>query len=169
MTNPSVPYAVRRAILLSAIGAAVAASSVAPAQDSAAGAAALETVTVTGTRIAKRDADAESPILTVDAEAITESGYTTVDQFMNTLPQVTPSSSSQSNNPSNNGRSVIDLRGLGANRNLVLIDGRRGMGSTSGGVVDINTIPSALVERVEVITGGAGATYGADAVSSTSS
>jgi outer membrane receptor protein involved in Fe transport len=164
MTNPSVPYAVRRAILLSAIGAAVAASSVAPAQDSAAGAAALETVTVTGTRIAKRDADAESPILTVDAEAITESGYTTVDQFMNTLPQVTPSSSSQSNNPSNNGRSVIDLRGLGANRNLVLIDGRRGMGSTSGGVVDINTIPSALVERVEVITGGAGATYGADAV-----
>ncbi|NBP09121.1 MAG: TonB-dependent receptor, partial [Gammaproteobacteria bacterium] len=57
-----------------------------------------------------------------------------------------------------------DLRGLGSNRNLVLIDGRRGMGSTSGGVVDINTIPSALIERVEVITGGAGATYGADAV-----
>jgi outer membrane receptor protein involved in Fe transport len=163
MSNSTVPVAVRRALLLSAIGAAAAASSVAPAQQAAA-ADALETVTVTGTRIAKRDAEAESPILTVDAEAIVESGYTTVDQFMNTLPQVTPSSSSQSNNPSNNGRSVIDLRGLGSNRNLVLIDGRRGMGSTSGGVVDINTIPSALIERVEVITGGAGATYGPDAV-----
>ena len=165
MTNSNVSLAVRKAIVLSALGAVAAASSVAArAQDSAAGANALETVTVTGTRIAKRDAEAESPILTVDAEAIVESGYTTVDQFMNTLPQVTPSSSSQSNNPSNNGRSVIDLRGLGSNRNLVLIDGRRGMGSTSGGVVDINTIPSALIERVEVITGGAGATYGPDAV-----
>ena len=163
MSNSTVPVAVRRAILLSAIGAAAAASSVAPAQQAAA-ADALETVTVTGTRIAKRDAEAESPILTVDAESIVESGYTTVEQFMNTLPQVTPSSSSQSNNPSANGRAVIDLRGLGANRNLVLIDGRRGMGSTSGGVVDINTIPSALIERVEVITGGAGATYGPDAV-----
>jgi iron complex outermembrane receptor protein len=163
MSNSTVPVAVRRALLLSAIGAAAAASSVAPAQQAAA-ADALETVTVTGTRIAKRDAEAESPILTVDAEAIVESGYTTVEQFMNTLPQVTPSSSSQSNNPSANGRAVIDLRGLGSNRNLVLIDGRRGMGSTSGGVVDINTIPSALIERVEVITGGAGATYGPDAV-----
>ena len=165
MTTSPVSFAVRKAILLGAIGAVVAASSItAQAQDSAAGAESLDTVTVTGTRIAKRDAEAESPILTVAAEAIVESGYTTVDQFMNTLPQVTPSSSSQSNNPSNNGRSVIDLRGLGSNRNLVLIDGRRGMGSTSGGVVDINTIPSALIERVEVITGGAGATYGADAV-----
>ncbi|MFM8479878.1 MAG: TonB-dependent receptor domain-containing protein [Gammaproteobacteria bacterium] len=165
MFNSPVALSVRRALLLSAVGAAVAGSAtIAQAQDSAAGAESLELVTVTGTRIAKRDAEAESPILTVDAEAIVESGYTTVDQFMNTLPQVTPSSSSQSNNPSNNGRSVIDLRGLGSNRNLVLIDGRRGMGSTSGGVVDINTIPSALIERVEVITGGAGATYGADAV-----
>lgn len=163
MSNSTVPVAVRRAILLSVIGAAAAASSVAPAQQATA-ADALETVTVTGTRIAKRDAEAESPILTVDAESIVESGYTTVEQFMNTLPQVTPSASSQSNNPSANGRAVIDLRGLGSNRNLVLIDGRRGMGSTSGGVVDINTIPSALIERVEVITGGAGATYGPDAV-----
>jgi len=165
MTSTPVLNAVRKAVLLGAVSAAVAALSVsAQAQDSAAGPQSLETVTVTGTRIAKRDAEAESPILTVDADAIIESGYTTVDQFMNTLTQVTPSSSSQSNNPSNNGRSVIDLRGLGSNRNLVLIDGRRGMGSTSGGVVDINTIPSALIERVEVITGGAGATYGADAV-----
>ncbi len=84
---------------------------------------------------------------------------------MNTIPQIVPGISSQSNNPSSNGRAFIDLRGLGSNRNLVLLDGRRGMGSTAGAVVDVNTIPSALIERVEVISGGAAATYGADAVS----
>ena len=106
--------------------------------------------------------------MTVDQKAMIDSGNITVDHFLNTLPQVTPTVSSQSNNPSLNGRAHIDLRGLGIVRNLVLIDGRRGMGSgfgTGGGTaVDINTIPAALIDRVEVITGGAGATYGADAV-----
>jgi iron complex outermembrane receptor protein len=92
------------------------------------------------------------------------SGSVTLDHVLNTLPQMVPGISSQSNNPSSNGRAFFDLRGLGSNRNLVLIDGRRGMGSTSGGVVDINTIPAALVERVEVISGGAAAVYGADAI-----
>ncbi len=124
----------------------------------------LDEVVITGTRIAKRDAVAESPIMTLDNAAMKDSGYVTVDQFLNTLPQVVPAVSSQSNNPSSNGRAFIDLRGLGSNRNLVLIDGRRGMGSTSGGVVDVNTIPAALVDRVEVISGGAAATYGPDAV-----
>ena len=162
----TVSSAVRRAILASAIGAAMVVAAQSQAQETAAksGAEDLETVVVTGSRIAKRDAVAESPILSVDQEALAESGYTTVEQYLNNLPQVVPSSSSQSNNPSNNGRAVIDLRGLGSNRNLVLIDGRRGMGSTSGGTVDINTIPSALIDRVEVITGGAGAVYGPDAV-----
>lgn len=121
-------------------------------------------ITVTGSRIARRDEVAESPILTVGQDAMLESGFTTVEQFLNTLPQITPSLSSQSNNPSSNGRAVVDLRGLGSGRNLVLLDGRRGMPSFAGGTVDINTIPSALVERVEIITGGAASTYGADAV-----
>ncbi|MDP2284639.1 MAG: TonB-dependent receptor [Pseudohongiella sp.] len=125
----------------------------------------IEEVIVTGSLIARRDAIAESPILTVDQGALLESGYTTIEQYLNTLPQVTPNLSSQSNNPSGNGRAVIDLRGLGSGRNLVLMDGRRAMGSTSAGTVDINTIPSALIDRVEIITGGAGATYGPDAVS----
>lgn len=125
----------------------------------------LEEVIVTGSRIAKRDAISESPIYTVDQESFRESGFVTVEQYMNTIPQIVPGISSQSNNPSSNGRAFIDLRGLGSNRNLVLLDGRRGMGSTAGAVVDVNTIPSALIERVEVISGGAAATYGADAVS----
>jgi len=124
----------------------------------------IDAVVVTGTRIAKRDAIAESPILTVDNEDMVSSGHVTLDHVLNTLPQIVPSLSSQSNNPSSNGRAFIDLRGLGTNRNLILIDGRRGMGSTSGGVVDVNTIPAALIERVEVISGGAAAVYGADAI-----
>ena len=158
-----VSSAVRQAILTSAIGA-MAITATAPAQAQEADAS-LDEVVVTGSRIAKRDAVAESPILSVDQDAIVESGYTTVEQYLNTLPQIVPSSSSQSNNPSNGGRAVIDLRGLGSGRNLVLVDGRRAMGSTSAGTVDINTIPAALIERVEIITGGAAATYGPDAVS----
>ncbi|WP_292043580.1 MULTISPECIES: TonB-dependent receptor domain-containing protein [unclassified Brevundimonas] len=122
-------------------------------------------IVVTGSRIARRDAVAESPILTVQQEDITHSGATTVEHYLNTLPQVTAGLSSQSNNPSSNGRAFIDLRGLGSGRNLVLIDGRRPMGSTGAGTVDTNTIPAALIDRVEIISGGAASTYGADAVS----
>jgi len=124
----------------------------------------LEEVIVTGSRIATRDGEADSPIYTIENDSFRDSGFVTVDQYMNTIPQIVPAISSQSNNPSSNGRAFIDLRGLGSNRNLVLLDGRRGMGSTAGAVVDVNTIPSALIERVELITGGAAATYGADAV-----
>lgn len=130
----------------------------------AAPAASAERVEITGSRVKRVDAMAESPLVTVSAEQIQQSGVVTVEQFLNTLPQVTPGLSSQSNNPSSNGRAFIDLRGLGSGRNLVLINGRRGMGSTGGGVVDVNTIPTALIDRVEVITGGAATTYGADAV-----
>ena len=126
---------------------------------------AVQDIVVTGSRIARRDAVAESPIFTVQQEDLTHSGSTTVEHYLNTLPQVTASSSSQSNNPNANGRAYIDLRGLGNARNIVLMDGRRPMGSTSGGTVDVNTIPAALVDRVEIISGGAASTYGADAVS----
>lgn len=125
----------------------------------------VDEIVVTGSRIARRDAVAESPILTVQQEDMTHSGSTTVEHYLNTLPQVTAGLSSQSNNPSSNGRAFIDLRGLGSGRNLVLVDGRRPMGSTAGGTVDVNTIPAALIERVEIISGGAASTYGADAVS----
>ncbi|HEY0683974.1 MAG TPA: TonB-dependent receptor [Steroidobacter sp.] len=160
-TKDSIRYAVRYALLAGAAGAAMSAAPVSASEEPAA----ISEVIVTGSRItANRDAIAESPIVTFDADAIGDSGHTTVDHFLNTMPQVVPAISSQSNNPSSNGRAFIDLRGLGENRNLVLIDGRRGMGSTSGGVVDINTIPAALIERVELITGGAAAAYGPDAV-----
>ncbi len=159
--NKLIQRAVRRA-LLTGIAAGLAAPVVGHAQDQQ-----IQEVVVTGSRIAKRDAVADTPILTVDQEAMADSGHTTVDHYLNTLPQIAPSFGSQSNNPSQNGRAHIDLRGLGVNRNLVLINGRRGMGSgiqNGGAVVDVNTIPAALIERVELITGGAAATYGPDAI-----
>jgi iron complex outermembrane recepter protein len=154
-----------RTHLIAAACAAACATPVFAQQAGSTAASQPQTVIVTGSRIARIDAMAESPITTVTAEQIQQSGVVTVEQFLNTLPSITPALSSQSNNPSSNGRAFIDLRGLGAGRNLVLINGRRGMGSTGGGVVDVNTIPTALIERVEVITGGAATTYGADAVS----
>src|SRR5690606_27704052 len=102
---------------------------------------------------------------TVEQASLKASGHVTLDHYLNTLPQVTPNISSQSNNPSSGGRAFIDLRGLGEQRNLILMDGRRAVGQAAGGtVVDINVIPAALVDRVEIISGGAAATYGADAI-----
>ena len=107
--------ALRRAVRLTLIAAATSTVGLTPvyAQDKA---EELEMIVVTGSRIAKRDAVAESPILTLDAEAIADSGFVTAEQFLNTMPQITPGVSSQSNNPSSNGRAFIDLRGLGSNR-----------------------------------------------------
>lgn len=150
--------------VLMALGGTLALGTVPALAQQAGAQAANQSVVVTGSRIARIDALAESPIVTVGAEQIQASGLVTVEQFLNTLPQLTPGLSSQSNNPSSNGRAFLDLRGLGSGRNLVLINGKRGMGSTGGGVVDTNTIPTAVIDRVEVITGGAATTYGADAV-----
>jgi outer membrane receptor protein involved in Fe transport len=123
-----------------------------------------ETVVVTGTRIQRQDFVATSPITTVQQDQIVGNADITLETFLNTLPSVNPAGTTTSNNPGNGGQSNVDLRGLGANRNLVLIDGRRAMVSASNQTVDLNTIPQAMVESIEVITGGAGAVYGADAV-----
>ena len=123
-----------------------------------------ETIVVTGTRIQRPDYEANSPTTTVRSEQITGNADVTLDTYLNTLPQVNPAGTTTSNNPPNSGASNIDLRGLGANRNLVLIDGRRPMVSDSLMRVDLNTIPQALIESIEIVTGGAGAVYGADAV-----
>jgi outer membrane receptor protein involved in Fe transport len=128
------------------------------------GAAEVGEVVVTGSRIVRQDFVAASPIATVTGEATTANADITLDQFINTLPQVNPAGTTTSNNPGNNGQSNVDLRGLGANRNLVLVDGRRPMFSANTLTVDVNTIPQAMIDNIEIITGGAGATYGADAV-----
>lgn len=123
-----------------------------------------ETVVVTGSRIIRPNLESNSPVATVTGEEATQNADVTLDTFLNTLPQVNPAGTTTSNNPGNNGQSNIDLRGLGSNRNLVLVDGRRPMVSATTMAVDLNTIPQGLIERIDVTTGGAGAAYGADAI-----
>lgn len=129
-------------------------------------------IVVTGSRIRKQDFQANSPLVTADQALLQDSSTQAIEQNLNKLPQFTPSKTptgvnagdiqpTATNTP---GSANISLRGLGANRNLVLIDGRRATPGNATGTVDINTIPSAAIERVEIITGGASATYGADAI-----
>jgi len=105
-----------------------------------------------------------SPVTVVGMDAITSTGLTRIEDVLNSLPQIETAQHSFDANGIT-GTASIDLRGLGANRTLVLFNGRR---MQPGGVAtqtpDINQVPAAMIERVEVLTGGASATYGADAV-----
>lgn len=121
-------------------------------------------IVVTGSRIARQDYRSTSPIVTVTAQDFQATGAVTIDSLINDLPQFTPSISSTSNNPSNGGQANIDLRSLGSARTLVLMNGRRIVPSNSDGSVDVNLIPTALIKNIEVISGGASAAYGSDAL-----
>lgn len=122
-------------------------------------------IIVTGSRIRRTDLTASSPVAVATAAEISSSGeVANVENFLNELPQFVPFTTGASNNPGN-GLAVVDLRAAGPNRTLVLVDGRRYVPSTLGGIVDLNNIPTPLVERVEVVTGGASAVYGSDALS----
>jgi outer membrane receptor protein involved in Fe transport len=147
-------------------GAAVLALPGAPAyaDEAAQDAQEIETVTVTGSRIIRNDYESDSPLVTVSAAAMEESGSTAVEHLLNALPQFVPSITTTSNNPGNGGQANIDLRGLGTQRNLVLLNGRRLPPSNPTGTVDVNIVPSALIENIEVVTGGASAVYGSDAI-----
>ncbi|ASD26220.1 TonB-dependent receptor plug domain-containing protein [Brevundimonas diminuta] len=125
----------------------------------------LGDVVVTGSRIARQDYVSTSPIVTVGQEDFQATGSVTIDSLINDLPQFVPSVSSTSNNPSNGGQANIDLRGLGSQRTLVLMNGRRVVPSNADGTVDINILPTPLIRNVEVISGGASAAYGSDALS----
>ncbi len=132
------------------------------AQDNGADAA-VEEIVVTGSRLPRRDFTAPSPIATIDAEALAASGQATLEESLNKMPQMAPDFSRTTNNGSD-GTSKVNLRGLGAARTLVLLNGRRLAPSGTGSAVDVNNLPQVLMDRVEIITGGATTVYGADAV-----
>ena len=125
----------------------------------------VEEVLVTGTRIATEDGfGATSPVTVVTAENIQNLGFVNIEQVLNSLPSIETSQNANISNGST-GTASVDLRGLGTNRTLVLVNGRR---MTAGGAEtqapDVSQIPTIALERVDVLTGGASATYGADAV-----
>jgi outer membrane receptor protein involved in Fe transport len=150
---------------------AVAASAGAPAmaQDQAASSsspAAVQEVIVTGSRIQSTNLVSISPVTTVTATDIEQTGLVRTEDILNNLPQIFAGQGSTLSNASD-GTSTVDLHDLGPQRTLVLVNGRRlGPGAADGrNFSDINQIPAALIEKIEVLTGGASATYGADAVS----
>ncbi|MEM7357624.1 MAG: TonB-dependent receptor [Pseudomonadota bacterium] len=124
---------------------------------------ALEEVIVTGSRIKRADLSSVSPVSVVTGEEFKISGNLNVEQKLAELPQTLPSFGPSSNNPGD-GTARVDLRGLGSARTLVLVNGRRYIPSTQTGVVDLNTIPGTLIKQVDVVTGGASAVYGSDAL-----
>lgn len=120
-------------------------------------------VTGTGTRIADSNLVLANPVIGVDAEEISRQAPMSIETVLRILPGTAPGIGQQVNN-GNGGVATLNLRGLGAGRNLVLMNNRRLVPSTLGSAVDLNAIPIAMIERFEVLTGGAVTTYGADAI-----
>ncbi|MFO1505220.1 MAG: TonB-dependent receptor [Steroidobacteraceae bacterium] len=185
-------------LVQAAVAAALAGSSftVASAAEQAKDAQ-LEEITVTGSRITRRDTESTSPLVTVEKEVLEKSSYISVEQALNELPQfmsggalfgagavtgLTAAGDVAGGQGTGNmfdtargvdnaragqftpGAATVNLRGLGVNRNIVLIDGRRGVPDDASGAIDLNTIPQIAIGNIEVISGGASSVYGADAI-----
>jgi len=156
----------RQLLLASSILAGVGAMAVGPAAAQEGGE--VSEVVVTGSRIPQPNLTSASPVTVVGSQEIATRGITRTEDLVNQLPQVFATQGAMIANGAT-GTATVDLRGLGPARTLVLIDGRRLQNGTPGAgpnntAPDLNFIPSALIERVEVVTGGASAVYGADAV-----
>ena len=126
-------------------------------------------IIVTGTRVVRDGYQAPTPLTVLTAEEIANTSPTNnIADFVNQLPALAgstrPSNSRLNISSGQAGINALNLRNFGETRTLVLLNGRRSVASTITGVVDVNTIPQMLVERVDVVTGGASASYGSDAV-----
>lgn len=121
---------------------------------------------ITGSRIVTPNRQSASPVQTIRADDFLLTGVPNVEQTLNQLPQLVPGFTNTSNNPGT-GAATLDLRGLGSVRTLILVNGRRWIANDAGEIpeIDVNTIPAALIDRVDIVTGGASAVYGSDAVS----
>ncbi len=124
----------------------------------------LEPVTVTGTRLAVPEALSGRAVILVSTQEVSRAAAVSIEQTLSRLPQFVPVAGSTSNLPGNDGQANLSLRGIGAAQTLVLLDGRRLTPADGRGVVDVNVIPAVLLAGVEVVTGGASAVYGSDAV-----
>lgn len=154
--------AIRAAI---ATGAVIGTGAVIPAFAQNAGSAqaqqpkTLQTVEVTGSHIRRADIETDNPVIAVSAQQIQQTGKVTLGEVMNQLPAlIGVGTNPHDNNGAGNGATLVGLRGLGPQRTLVLVDGQRVISN------DLNSIPAAAVERIEVLTSGASAIYGSDAI-----
>ncbi len=155
---------------IAAVEVQVAQASSAPAASSqAAQAAPVEEIVVTGSRIIREGYEAPTPLTVVGAEALASRPDANLVDFLNSMPAVSgsnlPSSGQNLVNTGTVGLQILGLRSLGTARALVLLDGQRVVSSSVTGAIDVGTFPQQLVQRVDMITGGASAVYGSDAVS----
>src|SRR5215472_32298 len=125
----------------------------------------VQEVVVTGSRIPTPGLTSVSPLSVVNNQEVKLQGTVNTEDLLNNMPQVFASFGTMESNGAS-GTATVDLRGLGTNRTLVLIDGKRVMpGDTgTGSAADLNQIPSSLIDRIEIVTGGASAVYGSDAI-----
>lgn len=163
----------RLAISASLLSVTMALAAPAHAQDAAPQTAAqadddapnVEQIVVTGSLITRPNNTAVSPIVSVGEQAIKEAGTPNLQDALNQFPSFTTSGNSGTGGQGTGGRATINLHGLGPNRNLVLLDGKRLPLSDVNGTVDVNIIPESIIGGIDVITGGASAVYGSDAMS----
>lgn len=135
-----------------------------PAAQEASPATADTVVVVTGSRLANRGYKTPSPVTTLDAQEFKLSGTQNVETTLVQNPQFVGNQFNASGNGQNGGIAALNLRGLGERRSLTLVNGRRYTLTGTAGLTDLNTIPAALVKRVEIVTGGSSAVYGSDAL-----
>ncbi|BCV36363.1 TonB-dependent receptor [Shewanella chilikensis] len=126
----------------------------------------VERIEVTGSRIQRQDMETASPVTVISADAIRAEGFTSVDQLLQAQTSMAGAAVGSSTNNGADGVAQVDLRGMGAERTLVLLNGRRMVNSGSGAdsAVDLNSIPVAMIARVEILKDGASAVYGSDAI-----
>lgn len=149
-------------------GLATATTAQAQSRNTSAAGGNIQEIVVTGSRIKRESFDSPVPLAVIDGEALSTSGFTVLGDALNNLPQGLVSSNLQNTSGTlfNAGQSRVDLRGLGSARTLVLVDGRRHLtGDFRTSAVDLNIIPSTMIERIDAISGGASAVYGSEAIS----
>jgi iron complex outermembrane recepter protein len=157
-----VASAINLAIVASITSGAFVATSAFAAEEKAK----VERIEVTGSRIQRQDMETASPVTVIDAAAIKAEGFTSVDQMLQVQTSMAGAAVGSTTNNGADGVAQVDLRGMGSQRTLVLLNGRRMVNSGSGAnsSVDLNSIPVAMIARVEILKDGASAVYGSDAI-----
>jgi len=150
-------------VVVAVVGFACLLPAVSLAQSSE-GANEIEEVVVTGSRIRRSDTTSISPVTVLTSEDLAASGNLTLENFIQDMPAVNGGDFNAGVNNGNPGLATVSLRGLGANRTLVLVNGKRFASAAVNGFVDLNMIPTAIIERIEVLRDGASTVYGSDAI-----
>lgn len=126
----------------------------------------VERIEVTGSRINRTDVETASPVTVISSEFIAQSGYSSVEEVLSAQPTAAGMNLGATTNNGSGGSATVNLRGMGAQRTLVLLNGRRMVSSGTGAdsAVDLNTIPVAMIKNIEILKDGASAVYGSDAI-----